>query len=56
MTGWSTVLVTERRHPYIDRYWPPGHIIGGSTPSSTGVSLPQLHRQRRGCRTDRCNL
>ncbi|MEM0494103.1 MAG: hypothetical protein QXU72_02405 [Thermofilum sp.] len=35
MTGWSTVLVTERRHPYIDRYWPPGHIIGGSTPSST---------------------
>jgi len=28
LTGWSTVLVTERRHPYIDRYWPPGHIIG----------------------------
>jgi len=28
LTGWATVLVTERRHPYIDRYWPPGHIIG----------------------------
>jgi len=28
LTGWGTVLVTERRHPYIDRYWPPGHIIG----------------------------
>ncbi len=28
LTGWSTVLVTDRRHPFIDRYWPPGHIIG----------------------------
>lgn len=28
LTGWNTVLVTERRHPYIDRYWPSGHIIG----------------------------
>lgn len=26
--GWDTVLVTERKHPYIDRYWPSGHIIG----------------------------
>jgi predicted dehydrogenase len=28
LTGWADVLVTERMHPYIDRYWPPGHIIG----------------------------
>jgi len=28
LTGWADVLVTERRHPYIDRYWPSGHIIG----------------------------
>ena len=28
LTGWADVLVTEKTHPYIDRYWPPGHIIG----------------------------
>lgn len=28
LTGWSTVLATERGHPYIEHYWPPGHIIG----------------------------
>ncbi len=26
--GWDTVLVTEKTHPYIKAYWPPGHIIG----------------------------
>jgi predicted dehydrogenase len=26
--GYQTVLVTEGEDPYIDRWWPPGHIIG----------------------------
>jgi len=26
--GWHEVLVTEIRHPFIEVYWPPGHIIG----------------------------
>ena len=26
--GYRTVLVTEPSHPYIDHWWPPGHIIG----------------------------
>ncbi|MDR9381393.1 MAG: Gfo/Idh/MocA family oxidoreductase, partial [Natronomonas sp.] len=26
--GYETVLVTEAEDPYIDRWWPPGHIIG----------------------------
>ncbi|NBB74811.1 MAG: Gfo/Idh/MocA family oxidoreductase [Bacteroidetes bacterium] len=26
--GFRTILVTESAHPYIDRWWPPGHIIG----------------------------
>ena len=26
--GWHEVLVTEVRHPFIEVYWPPGHIIG----------------------------
>ena len=26
--GYRTILVTENAHPYIDRWWPPGHIIG----------------------------
>ncbi|MGQ9479371.1 MAG: Gfo/Idh/MocA family protein, partial [Thermoproteota archaeon] len=26
--GWSTILITERKHPYIEKYWPSGHIIG----------------------------
>ncbi|MFC4873211.1 Gfo/Idh/MocA family protein [Negadavirga shengliensis] len=26
--GFRTVLVTESRQPYIDAWWPPGHIIG----------------------------
>jgi len=26
--GYETVLVTEGDDPYIDRWWPPGHIIG----------------------------
>ncbi|MEM1509792.1 MAG: Gfo/Idh/MocA family oxidoreductase [Thermofilaceae archaeon] len=28
LTGWCDVLVTDKIHPYIDRYWPSGHIIG----------------------------
>lgn len=27
-SGFRTVLVTEPEHPYMDRWWPPGHIIG----------------------------
>jgi predicted dehydrogenase len=26
--GFRTVLVTETNHPFIDFWWPPGHIIG----------------------------
>ncbi|MEZ3163014.1 Gfo/Idh/MocA family oxidoreductase [Halorubrum sp. RMP-47] len=26
--GYETVLVTEESDPYIDRWWPPGHLIG----------------------------
>ncbi len=26
--GFKTILVTENSHPYIDAWWPPGHIIG----------------------------
>jgi predicted dehydrogenase len=26
--GFRTILATESDHPYVDRWWPPGHIIG----------------------------
>jgi predicted dehydrogenase len=26
--GFCTILVTERVHPYVSAWWPPGHIIG----------------------------
>lgn len=26
--GWKVILVTEKAHPYIEAWWPPGHIIG----------------------------
>ncbi|NHF58939.1 Gfo/Idh/MocA family oxidoreductase [Flavobacteriaceae bacterium TP-CH-4] len=26
--GFTTILVTEKDHPFIDAWWPPGHIIG----------------------------
>ncbi|MEM3404445.1 MAG: Gfo/Idh/MocA family oxidoreductase [Nitrososphaeria archaeon] len=26
--GWSNILVTEKVHPYIAKYWPSGHILG----------------------------
>jgi predicted dehydrogenase len=26
--GFRTVLVTEPHHPFMDLWWPPGHIIG----------------------------
>ncbi len=26
--GFRNILVTESNHPYIDHWWPPGHIIG----------------------------
>lgn len=26
--GYKTILVTEASHPYINAWWPPGHIIG----------------------------
>jgi len=26
--GFRTILVTENDHPYIKKWWPPGHIIG----------------------------
>jgi predicted dehydrogenase len=27
-SGFKTILATDSRHPYIDAWWPPGHIIG----------------------------
>ena len=27
-SGFKTILATDRNHPYIDAWWPPGHIIG----------------------------
>lgn len=26
--GFRSILVTEQTHPYVDAWWPPGHIIG----------------------------
>ena len=26
--GFRDILVTEPTHPYMDKWWPPGHIIG----------------------------
>jgi len=26
--GFTTILTTDESHPYIDRWWPAGHIIG----------------------------
>ena len=26
--GFRTIIVTENEHPYINKWWPPGHIIG----------------------------
>jgi len=28
MQGWKTILVTEPVHPYVEGWWPPGHILG----------------------------
>jgi predicted dehydrogenase len=28
LRGFRTVLVTESSHPYLGRWWPPGHVIG----------------------------
>ena len=28
LRGFRTISVTESRHPYINAWWPPGHIIG----------------------------
>ncbi|HET6561437.1 MAG TPA: Gfo/Idh/MocA family oxidoreductase [Marmoricola sp.] len=26
--GWTRVLVTEPEHPYLEAWWPPGHVLG----------------------------
>lgn len=28
LRGFRTVMVTEPVHPYVDHWWPPGHIVG----------------------------
>ncbi|MGK7393258.1 MAG: Gfo/Idh/MocA family protein [Candidatus Cyclobacteriaceae bacterium M3_2C_046] len=28
LQGFRTIIVTESSHPYLNRWWPPGHIIG----------------------------
>ncbi|MCF0234004.1 MAG: Gfo/Idh/MocA family oxidoreductase [Thermoguttaceae bacterium] len=28
LTGWQRILVTNSEHPYMDRYWVPGTVIG----------------------------
>jgi predicted dehydrogenase len=30
--GYETVLVTEEEHPYVDAWWPPGHVLGWEHP------------------------
>lgn len=27
-SGWKNIMVTDPKHPYADRWWPAGHIIG----------------------------
>lgn len=27
-SGFKTILVTDAEHPYVDAWWPPGHILG----------------------------
>jgi predicted dehydrogenase len=27
-SGFKTILATDAKHPYVDAWWPPGHIIG----------------------------
>ena len=27
-SGFKTILVTDAKHPYLDAWWPPGHILG----------------------------
>jgi predicted dehydrogenase len=29
-SGFKRILVTDAGHPYIDRWWPPGHVLGWS--------------------------
>jgi predicted dehydrogenase len=26
--GWKTVLVSETNHPFMEHWWPPGHLVG----------------------------
>ncbi len=28
VSGWTRVLVTEADHPYVEAWWPPGHVLG----------------------------
>jgi predicted dehydrogenase len=28
LQGFRTILATDRAHPYVSAWWPPGHIIG----------------------------
>jgi predicted dehydrogenase len=28
LRGFRTIMVTEPGHPYVGRWWPPGHVIG----------------------------
>jgi len=28
MKGFATILATDENHPYLERWWPAGHIIG----------------------------
>jgi predicted dehydrogenase len=28
LSGFSTISVTDAKHPYVSAWWPPGHIIG----------------------------
>ncbi|MEM9141565.1 MAG: hypothetical protein AAGA86_01170 [Bacteroidota bacterium] len=30
--GFTTSLVTEGNHPYINPWWPPGTLLAGNTP------------------------
>jgi predicted dehydrogenase len=47
LRGYRTVLVTERTHPYLAPWWPPGHIIGWEH-SFTHMAHALLEAMARG--------
>ena len=45
--GFRTILVTDRDHPFMQNWWPPGHILGGAHLRARARSLPDRDPRRR---------